>query len=101
MTEEQPRFQYFEFPAKIDQQTVKGETVTIKLVANLKRVDVNKLAAMATTGNVKCIFESNQTELIKDDKDNPDQIDMFDTDAEMTDEEKVQRAKEAITDEND
>lgn len=95
MTEEQPRFQYFEFPAKIDQQTVKGETVTIKLVANLKRVDVNKLAAMATTGNVKCIFESNQTELIKDEQaeDDPNQLDMF---ADMTDEEKVDRAKEAI-----
>ena len=74
----------------------KGQGVTIKISADLDRVDLNLLSEIANSGVLDLTLKSRQTEMIKDDKDNPDQIDMFDTDAE-----KVQRAKEAITDEND
>lgn len=97
----EPEFKTISFPVEVDQTVQKGQGVTIKISADLDRVDLNLLSEIANSGVLDLTLKSRQTEMIKDDTDNPDQIDMFDTDAEMTDEEKVQRAKEAITDEND
>lgn len=97
----EPEFKTISFPVEVDQTVQKGQGVTIKISADLDRVDLNLLSEIANSGVLDLTHKSRQTEMIKDDKDNPDQIDMFDTDAEMTDEEKVQRAKEAISDGND
>ena len=92
----EPEFKTISFPVEVGQTVQKGQGVTIKISADLDRVDLNLLSEIANSGVLDLTLKSRQTEMIKDDKDNPDQIDMFDTDAE-----KVQRAKEAITDEND
>lgn len=97
----EPEFNTISFPVEVDQTVQKGQGVTIKLSADLPRVDLNLLSEIANSCILDLTLKSRQTEMIKYDKDNPDQIDMFDTDAEMTDEEKVQRAKEAIADGND
>lgn len=97
----EPEFKTISFPVEVDKTVQKGQGVTIKISADLDRVDLNLLSEIANSGVLDLTLKSRQTEMINDDKDNPDQIDMFETDTEMTDEEKVQRAKEAIADGND
>lgn len=97
----EPEFKAISFPVEVDQTVQKGQGVTIKISADLDRVDLNLLSEIANSGVLDLTLKSRQTEMIKDDKDNQDQIDMFCADTEITNEEKVQHAKEAIADGND
>lgn len=94
----EPEFKTISFPVEVDQTVQKGQGVTIKISADLDRVDLNLLSEIANSGVLDLTLKSRQTEMLKDNK---DQIDMFGNDTEMTDEEKVQRAKEAIANGND
>lgn len=83
MINEEPKFKTINFPVEVDQTVQKGQGVTIKISADLDCVDLNLLSEIANSGVLDLTLKSRQTEMIKDDKDNPDQIDMFDSDAEM------------------
>lgn len=64
----EPEFKTISFPVEVDQTVQKGQGVTIKISADLDRVDLNLLSEIANSGVLDLTLKSRQTEMIKDDK---------------------------------
>lgn len=76
---EEPKFNTIEFEGAVKQaQVKKGGEVIIQLTAVIDDVDMNKLSAvMDSTGGVNIHLEGNQTELVDDEEENPNQTELL------------------------